>query len=101
MNIKLQTGSIRYKLQPGEMEELISKKFLQETIIFINETLCFQIRQGPQYQHTQASYSKEGVVLMLPEAEIRKLKEIGQSKEGLIFNRQGLKIQIQVDLGKC
>ena len=38
---------------------------------------------------------------MLPEAEIRKLKEIGQSKEGLIFNRQGLKIQIQVDLGKC
>ncbi len=98
MKLKIENGSLRFKITEDELQKLRTGKILNEAVNIAGSRLAFIINPAGETDAMISSYRDGFVRLIVSPALIEELAGKGRSKEGIEDEHDGLKLSLQVDV---
>lgn len=97
MNVKLEDGSLTFKITEAELAALQAQRALRVAVVLAPDTLMVEIKPGDE---SAVSFCRSDAVLRLriSDAQLQQLSDMGKSKQGIALQSGGVEIQVQVDL---
>lgn len=99
MNVKITESSVTFKITEEEMNVLAEGKTLEETVPLGSSGFAMKI--DPQSGHdlrVAIDPEKPSLTLYTTKEQLKKLVDMGRSKEGLFAHTDNLDLFLQVDL---
>lgn len=97
MNVRLESGSARFKISEEELKKLVAGEALEESIDCGEGGLIVAIVPSGSGGALSLAYSGHTLRLHAPEMVLDYLANLGRSREGIEQDSAGLKLVLQVD----
>lgn len=97
MNVKIEDKAITFKISEPEMRSLLKGKSLENEIHLLTGAL--KIRINPEDDNRlDVDFFENALCLKVGKSTLKKLSEMGRSREGVSNDGNATKVSLQVDL---
>ncbi len=98
MNIRFETGSIRFKISCEELTLLLSGRNIHESINLISHSLSFCISAAAETTVMILEANAQTISLTVPAHILKELEAKGRQRDGVSQNLSDTEISLQVDV---
>lgn len=97
MNVKIDHTGLRFRITAEELTQLSQGETLRENLQIGVNQLKIAIISDPENTDLTAVYEEDSIRLLVSPERIETLEKMGRSREGLIQERDGMILSLQVD----
>lgn len=100
MNLRIAENSFRFRITPQDLEKLLHEQDIDQRICLGSHCFTYRIAPEKRGERINLEMAVAGFCLSVPQARLEELRDMGRSKEGLIFMQGDVEISLQLDIKK-